>query len=185
MKVDLAHLMRLRLVVARYGEMDIAGWWNTKGMLGRTGSVVLQRGFSRTFYFTQSRVVFAVAKSRCKDLFDPPNCMTLWKLPVALEEHFEETWHSWLDQADEWVSFFQDLQEIKGGGGLLQVFEKLGLLTLDQQEMVQKLRLSAEGKAVALPGTCKVSDETLTLLAAGFSLGKPNSPAIPYARLEV
>jgi len=34
MNLDLTHLMRLRLVVARFGEMDVARWWNTRGMLG-------------------------------------------------------------------------------------------------------------------------------------------------------
>lgn len=31
MPLDLSHLLRLRLAVARYGEMDAAEWWNTKG----------------------------------------------------------------------------------------------------------------------------------------------------------
>ena len=43
--IDLDPLLRLRLVVARYGEMDRAGWWNTNGMLGRYGAIVLERGF--------------------------------------------------------------------------------------------------------------------------------------------
>ena len=38
--LDLDRLLRLRLTVARHGEMDAARWWNSKGMLGRdTGSV--------------------------------------------------------------------------------------------------------------------------------------------------
>ena len=32
--VDLDRLLKLRLIVARFGEMDIAKWWNTKGQLG-------------------------------------------------------------------------------------------------------------------------------------------------------
>ena len=75
--LDFEHLMKLRLVVARYGEMDLAGWWNTKGMLGRLGGMALKRGFPHTHYFAQARVVFAVARQRCKELFDPPQCITL------------------------------------------------------------------------------------------------------------
>ena len=30
-EIDLDRLLRLRLVVARSGEMDLARWWNTKG----------------------------------------------------------------------------------------------------------------------------------------------------------
>lgn len=46
--VDLNRLFKLRLVVARHGEMDVARWWNSKGMLGRYGAAVLTRGFPRT-----------------------------------------------------------------------------------------------------------------------------------------
>ena len=74
-------LLKLRLVVARYGEMDMARWWNTQGMLGRRDAIVLKRGFPATHYFAQNRVVFAVARSRCNELFSPPGCLTLWNLP--------------------------------------------------------------------------------------------------------
>ena len=42
--IDLDRLLKLRLVVARDGEMDMAGWWNTNGMLGRYGAIALGRG---------------------------------------------------------------------------------------------------------------------------------------------
>ena len=32
--IDFDRLFKLRLVVARHGEMDAAKWWNTQGMLG-------------------------------------------------------------------------------------------------------------------------------------------------------
>src|SRR6266446_9683397 len=54
-------LLKLRLVVARFGEMDLAKWWNTRGQLGRLGTAAMRRGFPRTHYFAQSRSVFAVA----------------------------------------------------------------------------------------------------------------------------
>ena len=43
--IDFKRLFKLRLVVARHGEMDAARWWNTQGMLGRRGALVLKRGF--------------------------------------------------------------------------------------------------------------------------------------------
>ena len=99
--LDLERLMKLRLVVARYGEMDLAGWWNTKSMLGKLGGMALKRGFPHTHLFAQARVVFAVARQRCKELFDPPQCMTLWQLPPAVEEQFEEAWHDFLDEREK------------------------------------------------------------------------------------
>ena len=39
--IDYERLFKLRLTVARHGEMDAAGWWNTRGILGRHGALVL------------------------------------------------------------------------------------------------------------------------------------------------
>ena len=46
--IDLDRLLQLRLVVGRHVEMDRAGWWNTRGMLGRYGRMALSRGLPRT-----------------------------------------------------------------------------------------------------------------------------------------
>ena len=63
--IDLDRLLKLRLVIVRFGEMDLARWWNTKGQLGKLGAAALRRGFPRTHYFAQARSVFAVAAHRC------------------------------------------------------------------------------------------------------------------------
>lgn len=86
---DLEHLMRLRLVVARVGEMDNARWWNTKGLLGRLGAMALKRGFPKSHHFAQARGVFSVSANRCREVFDPPDAITPWKLPAELEDRFE------------------------------------------------------------------------------------------------
>jgi hypothetical protein len=184
MALDFTRLMRLRLVVARYGEMDGAKWWNSRGVLGRTGDVVFQRGFPRTASFTQARVTFAVARARCAETFNPPECMTLWSLPAEIEERFEEEWYQWLDQSEDWDSFFQSLKE-PVSTDLLDWLEMLGLTTATDREAALKLRRSSEGRAVALPGVWEPNDEALTLLAAGFRCSDTGSPAIPYARLEM
>jgi len=183
-QVDLDRLFRLRLTVARFGEMDMARWWNSKGMLGRHGAVVLKRGFPPTHYFAQARVVFEVARSRCRELFDPPGCMTLWNLPAQLEDAFEELWQTWLDEAERWASVFESVAAMKGGD-LLDAMIDLALLSPAQREAVGKLRRSAEGRSVPLPGTHPASDELITLLAAGFARGEVGSLAIPYARSDL
>lgn len=58
-KTDLDHLLKLRLVVARYGEMDSARWWNTGGLLGPKGALLMSRGFPRTHIFAQAGVAAA------------------------------------------------------------------------------------------------------------------------------
>ena len=182
-EIDFDRLLKLRLVVARIGEMDLARWWNTDGLLGRKGRILLSRGFPKTHRFAQARAVFAVAKARCHELFDPPGCMTLWSLPPQIEDQFDSRWHEWLDKAGDWESFFSWLEAIQSPD-LLDPMKELGLLSPEDLEAVSKLRRSAEGRAVPLAGTYAVSDPVLTLLAAGFARGEIGKPAIPYARVE-
>jgi hypothetical protein len=178
---DLDRLLKLRLVVARFGEMDIAKWWNTKGQLGRLGAAALRRGFPRTHYFAQARSVFAVAGQRCAGLFVPPRCVTLWHLPEAIEEEFDARWDHWLDQAASFNPFFAKLAGLEGTDlrALLQGFE---LVSDRQVEASSRLRRSAEGRAVLLPGVFSASDDDVALLALGFACGDPSEPAVPYMR---
>ena len=74
-------LLKLRLIVARYGEMDLMGWWNTRGVLGPRGQAVYRRGFPRTHSFAQARAVFSVARDRCDRLIDTDGLFNLFHLP--------------------------------------------------------------------------------------------------------
>jgi len=183
-KIDFNRLFKLRLVVARHGEMDGAGWWNTQGMLGPRGAIVLKRGFPRTHHFAQARVVFEVARTRCQEVFDhPPGSMTLWELPPEIEEQFQEHWQDWLDEADEWEPIFKAV-EAQNGQDLLSSLVDLDLISDEEKQAVAKLKRSAEGAAVLISGTHEPNNDLFTLLAAGFARGEQGQPAIPYAKLE-
>lgn len=177
--LDLERLLKLRLVVARYGEMDRAGWWNTNGMLGRLGAITLERGLPRTHRFAQARVVFNVARSRCEELFDAPGSVTLWRLPAEIEDQFDEHWQAWLGKGDPWNAFIDGLAA--EAGDLLSELRNRDLLPDAQAETIQTLRRSAEGRAVPLPGKHTIDNDLITLLAAGFAKGEQGAPAIPYA----
>jgi hypothetical protein len=179
--LDIDLLLKLRLVVARFGEMDLAKWWNTKGQLGRLGTSALRRGFPRTHRFAQARSVFAVAAHRCAEVFDPPGCVTLWRLPEAIEEEFDARWEHWLDNASDWSLFFEKLEGMQGSDltAILRAFEVVSDRDLDAYA---KLRRSAEGRAVPLPGTFSGNDADVSLLALGFARGEPGALAVPYAR---
>src|ERR1700729_1617905 len=112
--IDLERLFRLRLVMARFGEMDLARWWNTKGQLGRMGALALRRGFPRSHHFAQARSAFAVATHRCAEVFNPPGCVTLWNLPAAIEEELDARWEHWLEGAVDWAPFFGILERLVG-----------------------------------------------------------------------
>lgn len=180
--IDLDRLLRLRLVVARHGEMDRSAWWNTRGMLGSHGAIALRRGLPRSHRFAQARVVFTVARSRCRELFDPPGCVTLWNLPAELEDEFDERWHTWLAKPDDWSDLFDQLAG-SADADLLSELASCGPISSNEIEAVQAMRRSAEGRAVQLPGERPLDDGVLNLLAAGFAKGAQGAPAIPYARL--
>jgi hypothetical protein len=179
---DLDRLLKLRLAVARFGEMDLARWWNTKGQLGRNGASTLRRGFPRTHFFAQARAVFAVAAHRCAEVFDPPESVTLFHLPDDVEADLEARWEHWLDDAGAWRGFFEKIAQMQGTD-LLAALRTLGLAGDAEATAVARLKVSAEGRAVALPSTFRGDDATLTLLAAAFARGAPESLAVPYAKL--
>jgi hypothetical protein len=179
--LDLDRLLKLRLVVARYGEMDLARWWNTKGQLGRLGAAALRRGFPRTHRFAQARTVFAVAAHRCAEVFDLPGCVTLWRLPETTEEELDARWEHWLDGAGEWEPFFAKIEGLPGTdlASILRGFELVGDRDVEARD---QLRRSAEGRSVPLPGAFAGTEADVALLALGFSLGEPGALAVPYAR---
>ncbi len=179
--LDLDRLLKLRLVVARFGEMDIAKWWNTKGQLGRLGAAALRRGFPRTHRFAQARSVFAVAAHRCAEVFEPPGCVTLWRLPESVEEAFDSRWEHWLDHAGEWTPFFEKLESLSGTD-LIESLRTFELVEPRDVEAYGKLKRSAEGRAVPLPGIFSNTDPDVALLALGFARGEPSALAVPYAR---
>jgi len=169
------------LVVARFGEMDLAKWWNTKGQLGRLGAAALSRGFPRTHRFAQARSVFAVAAHRCTEVFDPPGSVTLWRLPEAVEEAFDARWEHWLDNAGEWTAFFERLKSLSGAD-LTAILRAYEVVTDADLEAYARLRRSAEGRAVPLPGLFSGTASDVALLALGFARGEPTALAVPYAR---
>lgn len=181
-ELDFDLLLKLRLTVARFGEMDNAKWWNTKGQLGALGSSVLRRGFPRSHHFAQARSVFAIASHRCDELFAPPASVTLWRLPDSVEEQFEARWEHWLDHASEWAPFFEALQPPLGIDLAAALLDR-DLVGDGDIQAFSRLKRSAEGRAVQLPGTYDGTAQDLRLLALGFGRGEPGSPSVPYLRL--
>lgn len=181
--IDLEKLLRLRLVVARFGELDNARWWNAKGQLGRLGASVLRRGFPRTHRFAQARSVFAIAAYRCDEVFNPPGCVTLWKLPESIEEAFDTRWEHWLDHASDWDPFYERI-EMLGSTDLVEILQNLDLVTEADLDAYTRLRRSAEGRAVPLPGVYDGTNAGIALLALGFARGEPGALAVPYAKRD-
>lgn len=179
--IDLERLLKLRLVVARFGEMDIARWWNTKGQLGRLGAAALRRGFPKTHYFAQARAVFAVAAHRCAEVFDPPGCVTLWRLTEAIEEEFDARWEHWLDRAPDWQPFFKKLEDCQESD-LAAALRGFDVISDADAAGLARLRRSTEGRTVPLPGLFSSTNADVALLALGFARADVGTLAVPYAR---
>jgi hypothetical protein len=181
--LDLAHLLKLRLAVGRFGEMDCARWWNTLGVLGPRGDAVMQRGFLHTHRFAQARIVFAVASARCGEVFSAPRSTTLWSLPPELEDELEERWQHWLDQAIDRDAFFASISAAPKTD-LLEFLVQLSLITPEQSVRATGLKRSHEGRAVQLEPQRVISDDVLSTLAAGFARGDVGKLAVPFVILE-
>ena len=69
-----------------------------------------------------------MAAQRCREVFDPPECVTLWNLPESIEEEFDARWEYWLDHATDRVPFFQKLETVASLDPVtvMQTFELVG-----------------------------------------------------------
>jgi hypothetical protein len=181
--LDYRRLLQIRLTVARFGEMDRSKWWNTKGLLSGLGEMALSRGFPKSHPLARARAVFGVAAHRCKEVFDPPKGLTLWKLPPDAEEQFESNWSEWLDNIDPWANFIDKMNE-QHHADLLEILASLDLIDASTIEQAKKLRRSPDGHSVPLPSENEITNESIALLAAGFFRSEPGKLAIPYIQLE-
>ena len=167
MTINHDRLMRLRLVIARIGEMDCARWWNTKGQLGRMGAMTVGRGFPRTQRFARARSVFAVATERCRSHFDMPSARSLWKLPPKIEDEFDASWGDWLNDEASWRPLFERLEDWQGDD-VLAALDAARLLPTGLSKKLSALRIDDNGRGV-LVSTPDVSDDV------GLILGMPRS----------
>lgn len=181
-KIDLDWLLRVRIVVGRCGEMDAQRWWNTDGQLSPFGAEVLKRGFPRTHCFAQARSVFAVAAHRCVEVFDPPDAVTLWRLPDEVEEAFDARWEGWLDTAATWSPFFESVAALKEFG-VAGALRSLALVDDAEAEAASGLKIAAGGKGVLVPGSFDLGRRNVALLALGFAKCAKGELVVPYSPL--
>ncbi len=183
--IDYERLFKLRLAIARLGEMDNAGWWNTKGLLGSSGSFVFKRGFPLTHPFAQARTVFAVASGRSRELFDAPGCVTLWQLPAAIEEQFEDHWQGWLDEPERWQPCFAQIAALRGQD-VLGTLNALGLSGEREARAITRLAGSTDDPSLRLaPENAgrALDDDLVTLLAAAFAKSAAGKLTVPFLQL--
>lgn len=181
--LNLDMVLKMRLVVARFGEMDLARWWDTKGMLAKTGRLAVSRGLPKTHRFAQARAVFAVARARCHEVYCPPDGVTLWDLPAEVESAFDERWPLWIENQPAWQPFFDALEAISGDD-LVGAFAKVAPLPSATLDTAKRMKRAADQKAVPLGEVSVVTDDLVSQLAVGFSKGEPGRVAVPFAKFR-
>ena len=180
-EMDLEWLLKIRTVIARIGEMDLARWWNSNGQLGPQGASVLRRGFPRTHYFAQTRSVCMVAAARCAQIFDLPGSVTLWRLTDTIEERLDVLWESWLDDAGSWRPFFERVAGLKSTDVQLSL-QEFGLVTDEEVSARRSIKKSADGRSIQLPEMFDGGRQAVAMLALSFAAGSPGNLVVPYAR---
>jgi hypothetical protein len=178
-ELDYDWLLKLRVTVARCGEMDLSRWWNTSKQLGPSGISVLKRGFPRTHHFAQARSVMAVASHRCEQLLSQNNAITLWCLPEAMEDRFESLWETWLARHMDWRPYFEAVAAIRTGD-VIAATTDLGLVTKDDIKALRALKAAPDGRGLKVGKSFAGERRQIALLALGFSVGRANEPVVPY-----
>lgn len=173
-------LFRMRLVVARVGESDNAGWWATEGVLGPEGRFVYERVAPRTAPFAQARVAFAAARARCEGRV-PAGAVTLWSLPAEIEGAFEDRWARWLERPAEWEGTFEAVESLDTTDVLAALLEH-DLIRPGEAEGARALGAAPPDPSVELSGGGVLDGPALRRLAAGFACGRPSAPVVPYFR---
>jgi hypothetical protein len=92
-------------------------------------------------------------------------------------------WELWIDDGRTWAPFFATVEQLKEPD-LLAALSSFDLIAPGDLDRYERLRRSAEGKAVQLPGLFDGGNDDVTLLALGFARGELGRLAVPYMRRE-
>lgn len=181
---NIDQIAKLRIAVARFGEMDRSKWWNTKGMLSGLGEMAIARGFPKTHVFARARAVFSVARLRSEEVFNPPNSFTLWRLPVEIEDRLEDAWANWLESPAPWADFLAELEGCSPENGVIEALSNLELLSARSKEKAGNLRRADDLRSVPIKPSEKSSQHAIELLAAAHGSSEPGKLAVPFIREE-
>lgn len=177
--VDAEWLFKLRVVIARCGEMDLGRWWNSSKQLGAAGRTVLSRGLPRTHHFAQARCLAAIADQRCCQLLGDDRAITLWRLPASIEDAIERRWEGWIDDAAAWGVFFASVAALSKSN-VANALKALDLVDAAELKAAAGLKRSVDERGVMVAKTFSGARRELALLALGFGAGSVNDPVVPF-----
>jgi hypothetical protein len=144
------------------------------------GAMAYRRGFPRSHHWAQAKVVFEVARARCRERFPDATAITLWSLPASVEEQFEHAWGQWVSNTETWNPSFDRLKEWKSPS----LVEALKAFDLWSEGMESAMTQAAMPAASCDLGSISGLDQaSVDLLAVGFAFGQVGEPVVPFLRL--
>lgn len=103
---------------------------------------------------------------------------TLWRLDDEVEEAFEQQWEDWLDNAESWSIFFEEVA-VSAEIDIRAVMLRFGMISDAQAAAIDRLAVDVSGLSIRV-GEEASSRESIALLALGFSKGSPGNLVVPY-----
>ena len=186
--MNLRQIFKLRLIVAAIGESTRMNWWNSN-VLSLTGEFLFKQGFPRSTGFAQTRACYRAAELACNEALGiaigekEANICHLFKLPIYLEDAYEDERRVWMDETvDNWSKPFRKTCELK----LDQWPEALIDLADLNPEAIKwaKNQSSEDTKAICIGKTQEINQMHIERLTAGFICGQKDKIFVPYIDLS-
>lgn len=179
---DEAHrVLVARLYIARLGEADVQGWWQTDGVLGSDGAYVGRRVLPLTHATARARVVLAVARHACGERHPDPSARHLFSLGPTAEDMVDALLAQRLSDQAFWSELLPHLEALDRHADLRQVLTASGIVREEDLKVIEPLPLGPGGRSLPTPSGSD-TDETLWRLTAGFVRSTHRNLVVPFLR---
>ena len=194
-------ILELRSLIARLGEKDLFGWWDSEALTS-AGRVVLSRLFPKTGIFAGIELSMEAARITHNALVSELEAITLFNLPQTFEKAVESCFNQFKikdlhlngpDNGNKDVfdaGFFYEFSSPSSVGGSCDISSILvssGLLSRSLIEEIAPKKKGITGRLVCIgelsPGQGPSTGEYLHYierLAAAYSLSSPGRLVVPY-----
>lgn len=176
---NVAHLLEVRLWVARLGESDVCSWWRTDGALGPDGAFVGPRVLPLTHPTARARMVFAVAAYTCCQRHPDPQARTLFSFDAETEDRLDALLVERLGDQEFWGQTMIRLEALSTSAVPAQVLLEGGLINREDLRYVESLELGPGGRSLPVGPGC-TPEETVRRLTAGFARSERGNLVVPY-----
>ncbi len=177
--INAVQLLEARLFVARLGESDVLGWWRADGVLGQDGAFIGPRVLPMTHATARTRIVFAVAAHACCERHPDPQAQHLFRLDPATEDQLDALLVERLGDHEYWQKIMSRLEAIESEAKSDTVLLEANIITERDLKAVGKIGLGPAGRSLPIKNGA-VTEETIRLLAAGFTRSEPKGLVVPY-----